>query len=204
MQPPRRDHETLASPGKVTSLVGARRANLIVVANQYQPDPALHTRVLVLDCTGAPLTLWDGWVALSDAPILAAALGASLGECDAMYASPFAYAWATHEGALRLYTTKGIVAVADASGLRLVSDRLVRSIARVEVDLSDDWITRTVRVQSTDGTRIDLAQVTDHAPLLDFTYDAFNLLCDTSWAIALGNALGKALQVPVQRAASLE
>ncbi len=76
-------------------------------------------------------------------------------------------------------------------------DRIERSeIENIKVWVSRSWAQRGVKLLRAGGSEIVIAEEHDDQAVSDYTYDRLDLGVRSSWAISLGRAMSKVLQVP--------
>jgi len=76
-------------------------------------------------------------------------------------------------------------------------DRIsLHEIEGIKVWVSRSWAKRGVKLLRTGGTEITIAEEHDDLAVSDYTYDRLDLGVGSSWAISLGKAMSKVLQVP--------
>lgn len=193
-----RDHED-PKPWQEVAAAAEPGAPLLVARGQYAPTgEAIRVGLL-----RAGRCLADAWVVDADVDELVRALRCDhevrVGEWDVMYATGWSYAWATDPGPVFLMDSAGLLAWSEGADLltREGGRCPAAAIVDVEVYLEEGWSVRGVRVRVEGGPPLPIAEERDPFALIDPTYDGLNLMCDASWAVGLGRALGAALRVPV-------
>jgi hypothetical protein len=173
---------------------------LLVAVGQYSPDPRVAERVGVLAVDGHPKLLLDEWVVPSEIPRLTESLAARRGGWDVMAATDWERAWTADGAPFVLWDRKGRVAWQEGGGIRFRDgpSLAISSLRGVHAFVDADWRRRGVRLEPAAGQPLLLAQASEPLVELDPTYDAFNLICDASWAVELARSLAAAIGVPVK------
>ncbi len=172
---------------------------------QYSSYPSIAERVLVVALAAPTRELADVWMSAVERERLERELRARwttvIGDCDAMYATPWSVAWGkTGDGGFQVWKPEGRVLIAHQGHLHVGAELVdLASVAAIEGDLSADWVDRSIRLRRVSGRELELVRVKEPiASQGSFIYDGLDLLCDSGWVRALATALGEATGLPVE------
>lgn len=193
---PRTASEVAASVEKAMPAEGG----VMIAIGQYAPDPSRAQRVIVLALDGDGVRdVADAWMAVGDEEWLRVHLSAwapRLAATDAMYATPWKYAWTTDDGPFQLWDASGALLVQEGARFMLRSAATLEDVDGVHGFLAADWVERGVRLVLAGGGTIDLATTQEVSAAIDPTYDGIDLLVDACWITELTGRLARALAVP--------
>lgn len=165
-------------------------------------DPTLvrvHCHALIY---GRLWCFWSGWVDLAKLRVDLTSNGKQVqviaGKSDAMSATSPVYVWAKIYNVLHCWKNGTLVFKGGAAGIKVAKahDIPLSHIQAISCDISQDWSRRTISVVTANG-KIELASRTEWSVQFDPTYDGVDLLCDSSWLLALGRAIADTLDLPL-------
>ena len=107
--------------------------------------------------------------------------------------------WTEGQKLMQIWDKEGEIVKLLENGSVVVGEHLVHSdeISAVEIYVSENWVTRGVRLTRHADTAISIA--TQEKLLIegDF-YDTIDLQCDSAWAMALALELSRCIKKPFQ------
>ncbi len=180
---------------------------VLAAEGQYSPRPDDAARVLLLAVRPRGLDqVGDLWLSPDDLRALTSGPdGGVRAACDAMFSDRWTLAWCKAHGRLRLWRRGGLAMEATASVVHINPRRLrpartmeVSDLRRVHGWLTDDWVRRGLDLQRLEGERLTVASKRELSAMIDPTYDAFDLVCDSSWLRQLCLDLGSVTGLPVE------
>lgn len=169
--------------------------SLLVVESTMGFGDQLCPRAGVLDVTGTPNLLWDGFLPREDVAALASSLRARAGTWDAMFSTAWSKAW-TDQGPFALWSQDGLLAEAQPGRILMGGTEHPVDADHVDTYANPGWVERGVRVVPFEGAPLLIVEEEELMAEADPTYDLTDLEGDAGWAVALGRALAAALAVP--------
>lgn len=179
---------------------------LLVARGMYSPLPNTAWRYIVIVPSAKPVELTSAWMKKTEHGTLIRALAEQVdvvvGQCDAMYSTPWNLAWfVDEEGRFGLWTPEERL-LAVSGGHVLMTNRNGKSeasdISTVIGWLSRDWTQREVRLRFKGGEEVRVTRQVDRQPLDDPTYDGLDLSCDAAWLVEVTRSIAVALGVPFE------
>lgn len=180
-------------------------APLVLAEGDLSPEPDVARRWFALEAKEEAITeLLSFWIRTGEHDALVSRFPGrviALGNCDAMYATPWEHVWYAEGGRLHVWGREPSVhVIADAAQL-VLGDRVIERarIARLHRGLSSGWGEHWVDLVTTDGEVVRLFSKREDFAFVDPTYDGIDLLCDSAWAGDIARALAGVLGVEVTR-----
>jgi hypothetical protein len=160
-----------------------------------------HDRIGLITLDGEVRILEDAYLPARDLDELVSAIAhkrpksrARKGGWNTLFATGWSLAWTDDPGPFLVIGEKGRLAWVEDDQLHTQELALPRpDIAAVEPFVSENWVTRGVRVRMRSGERHVIASEDDQSPVVVPFYDGLNLMAETFWCHGLARALSRGL-----------
>ena len=162
-----------------------------------------HDRIGLITLEGAVRVIEDAYLPSRDLDELVRRVRETRpqsrkGGWNTMHATGWSLAWSDDLWSFVLIDPQGRRAWVEDDALHTREGSIARAeIAAVEPFVTDDWVTRGVRVRLRSGELRTVASEEEHWHEVDFTYDGLNLMAETFWCHDLARALSRGLGPPI-------
>lgn len=169
---------------------------VLIAQGSYSPDNS-GDRYLIysMEDRGRLRPVADRWLRSRDlAAVRKRAPSCRVGQTDAMFQTAPRLVWCRlDDDVLVVWRRTRRIAMLERKRVLLRRPRrwkqlITTRLDRVELCLSADWVTRSVRLYADDGYW-DVARQRDPFARIDPTYDGINLMADTYWASCLAREI---------------
>lgn len=169
----------------------------LAAIGSYSPDPNRVNKYILYRENGDRIEgITYGWLTIEEAAKLEKISNLRIGESDSMYALSAVVVWYRHGDTMKIFDDDKLIFSLVGDQVALHGNPLNRAdIQNVHAYLDRGWVECGVRLVLPKEEMLIACQVNEIASM-DITYDGFNLLVDTWWAVAMGRLLSEALGVP--------